>query len=274
LFYVSCGVDDICDSAPRLAGKLIVTNHTVPEIEVCEPSVDELPVVCGDLVYIELVSPPCPDRADGFAERRPLGHAPSGAVPTAVDLRAALARAGRPEANPRVPTTREDLVFARGESVVLEVTGKDNCDNATIVLYDPTREPSPLCEEWLEEGEECCPALIAPEDKKCKPGLCGRCKATVDPLPVVFASPASGRACRVKQARDLAYMAAGTASCVDLYDPGCDGTCRTNDCQQMGDNYERQTLVDCNSILLPGCRHDRGFECTVSGPISCACACY
>ena len=71
-------------------------------------------------------------------------------------------------------TVRSDgvRVFV-GEKVILAVTATDNCGNSAEVAYDPSVEPSPLCDEVLEDGT-CCPAIAPPDpdcDEPCEFGL-------------------------------------------------------------------------------------------------------
>ena len=58
-----------------------------------------------------------------------------------------------------------------GESVVLEVTAEDRCGNSAAASYDPSAEPSPLCDVVLEDGS-CCPAIGRPGAPGCD-DVCG-----------------------------------------------------------------------------------------------------
>ena len=58
-------------------------------------------------------------------------------------------------------------------AVELVVNADDRCGNSAAMTWDPTVEPSPLCDEVLI-NMTCCPAITNPPDPKCKVNPCGR----------------------------------------------------------------------------------------------------
>jgi hypothetical protein len=103
--------------------------------------VDEVEVGCDEPVEVRMLAPPCP---------------------------------AKPPRSPRSSLSVNSLgvKVVTGEEVVLRVTSVDRCGNVTVEEHDPTREPSPLCEERLGDGT-CCPALGPPRWKGCKLPVCG-----------------------------------------------------------------------------------------------------
>jgi hypothetical protein len=139
---VRCSARDDCDPDPTVSARLLVTHYDVlARGGPCSPRVDEVEIGCDELTEVRLVSPPCP---------------------------------ARPPRGPRssLSVDSRGLKVVTGEQVVLRVTAVDRCGNVTVEEHDPTRSPSPLCDERLEDGT-CCPALASPPAKRCKVPACG-----------------------------------------------------------------------------------------------------
>jgi hypothetical protein len=125
-FVVDCGTaSDACDSQPLTqTAELRVQRSDVVD-GACVPVEELVPVDCGEVVELRLLAAPCP---------------------------------ARPPKSPRVAVSvRSDGVkVVLGESIELEVTASDACDNtsppcvvdaATLCLErpEPPRCPVPLC---------------------------------------------------------------------------------------------------------------------------------
>ena len=93
------------------------------------------------------------------------------AFPMATELEIRLAAPPCPAKSSRPPrpalsVTSDGQKVVRAESVQLEVTGTDACGNAATATYDPAAEPSPLCDEVLDDGT-CCPPIGPPPGTAC-----------------------------------------------------------------------------------------------------------
>lgn len=237
-FTVECSVSDICDPGAKATAQLVVTNHDVGSGGSCALRTDHIDVACGEIVEVRLEAPPCPSKPR----------------------------------SPRPPVTSVSGVrIFTGEAVVLHVTATDNCGNAAVATYDPAKEPSPLCDEVLEDGT-CCPAIAAPPDGKCKVPLCGRCAPSVDAAPALGVSGV-GVACSRDEAEALG-LADAAAACVGSSDPVCAGTCARGGCASAGVALKKATRIDCYKEPMVGlCDKDTGYRCQVSGDIGCGCEC-
>jgi hypothetical protein len=142
-FTVGCSASSPCDPSPQTSAVLHVVDHVVPSRDgVCVERTFDIPVTCGEVIEIRLAAPPCP------------------------------AKPPRSVNNP-VETNPDGTRTVTGESVVLVVTATDSCGNSASDSYDPSTEPSPLCDEVLTDGT-CCPAIGPPPDPRCRVPLCPR----------------------------------------------------------------------------------------------------
>lgn len=109
-FKVTCGGSDSCDPTPSLRARFRVTNHDVVA-GVCSVRVEDVDVLCDEVVALRLLAPPCP------------------------------ARGATSPAPPVVVVGERKLIS--GESIVLQVLATDRCGNEGLDEYDPTLVPMP-----------------------------------------------------------------------------------------------------------------------------------
>jgi hypothetical protein len=139
---VECSSTDNC-AVTAESVEIVLTNYNVPDAGgPCFVQTDVYPATCGQVVEISLPSPPCP------------------ATPPASPAPPIQVRSNRP-------------VLLTAADAVLVVTATDACNNVGTGTFNPEVEPSPLCDEVLQDGT-CCPAIGNAPDVSCCVWVCGR----------------------------------------------------------------------------------------------------
>lgn len=108
-FQVVCDASDNCSPPPPVQAKLRVRQHDVTPAG-CEERLVDVPVLCGEVVELHLISPPCPLKP------------PSGPQPTVI-----------------IDGTGTKVVT--GENITLEVQAADRCGNVGVASWDPVSSP-------------------------------------------------------------------------------------------------------------------------------------